>query len=194
MISLKIIVGITGASGAIYGISLIKALHKLGIETHLIVSGAGETIIQYELGVDKRVIQKYVKASYDIDDLSALPASGSFYVDAMVIAPCSMNTLGKIAGGIADNLLTRAASNILKENGNLVLVPRETPLSAIHLENMLRLARAGASIVPASPAFYHKPEQISDLVNFIVGKTLDILGVENSLFEHWKKDRTKNHI
>ncbi len=191
---MKIIVGITGASGAIYGVSLIKALHKLGTETHLIISDAGETTVQYELGIDKSVIQKYAKASYDIDDLSAAPASGSFCMDAMVIVPCSMNTLAKIAGGIADNLLTRAASNTLKENANLVIVPRETPLSTIHLENMLRLARAGASIVPASPAFYHKPEQISDLVDFTVGKTLDILGVENSLFERWKMGRTKNHI
>lgn len=183
---MQLIVAITGSSGVVYGVRLLEACKKLGVETELIISNAAETLLKLELGKSVKDIQKLVTRSYSPDDLTAPLASGSYRVEGMVIAPCSMRTLGAIASGISDNLITRAADVTLKQNRPLVLVPRETPLNLIHLENMAKLKRAGATILPAAPAFYHKPEKISDLVDFIVGRILEMFGVEHKLYQTWK--------
>jgi 4-hydroxy-3-polyprenylbenzoate decarboxylase len=183
---MHLIIAITGCSGVIYGVRLLEACRKLGVETDLIVSQAAEKILELELGKNIGGIRKLATRNYSQDDLAAPLASGSVKMDGMVIAPCSMKTLGAIAGGIADNLITRAADVTLKEGRPLVLVPRETPLNLIHLENMVKLKRAGATILPAMPGFYHKPKEISGLVDFIVGRILDVLGMEHKLYRRWQ--------
>jgi 4-hydroxy-3-polyprenylbenzoate decarboxylase len=184
--TMHLIVAITGCSGVIYGVRLLEACRKLGIETDLIVSQAAEKLLELELGKTIKDIRKLATRNYSQDDLAAPLASGSVKTDGMVIAPCSMKTLGAIASGIADNLITRAADVTLKEGRPLVLVPRETPLNLIHLENMVRLKLAGATILPAMPGFYHEPKEISELIDFIVGKILDVLGVEHKLYRRWQ--------
>ena len=176
------VVGITGASGLRYGVRLLECLEH---ETTVVVSAEAAAIAQGELGVSKREIEEKAEHHYENDDLSAPPASGSFRFDALVIVPCSMSTLSKISCGIADNLITRTASVALKERRKLVLVPRETPLSTIHLQNMLRLSEAGAVIMPACPAFYPSPKNVDDVVDFIVGRILDMVGQEHDLFRRW---------
>ena len=184
--TMHLVVAITGSSGVVYGVRLLEACKKLGIETDLIVSKAAETLLELELGKRAEELQKLATRSYPPDDLTAPIASGSYMVDGMVIAPCSMKTLGAISGGFASDLISRAADVMLKQGRPLVLVPRETPLNLIHLENMVRLKRAGATIIPAAPAFYHKPEKISDLVDFIVGRILEMFGVEHGLYRRWE--------
>lgn len=166
--------------------ALLKALEQLNIETHLIVSRMGEHVAAHECGLTLKELQAMATRSYDITDLGAAVSSGSFKTDGMVVIPCSMNTLAAIASGVSANLIQRAADVTLKERRRLVLVPREMPLSAIHLENMLKLARLGVTIMPASPGFYHKPQTIADLVNIMVGRTLDQLGIEANLFDRWE--------
>jgi 4-hydroxy-3-polyprenylbenzoate decarboxylase len=170
----------------IYGARLLEACRKLGIETDLIISKAAEILLEVELGITAEELQKLATRSYLPDDLTAPIASGSYRVDGMVIAPCSMKTLGAVANGITSDLISRAADVMLKQNRPLVLVPRETPVNLIHLENMVKLKRAGAAIVPAAPAFYHKPEKISDLVDFVVGRVLEIFGVDHGLYRRWE--------
>ncbi len=182
---MRIIVGITGASGAVYGLSLLRALQKLGHETHCVVSAHGWKVLEHECGAAEAAVRGLASALYPVDDMTAPIASGSFRADAMVVAPCSMRTLAAIAGGLAGNLLCRAADVTLKERKNLVLAVRETPLSAVHLENMLKLARLGVGIVPASPGFYHRPQTIDDLTAMMTGRILDSLGIENDLFARW---------
>jgi 4-hydroxy-3-polyprenylbenzoate decarboxylase len=182
---LRIVVGITGASGVIYGITLLEALKKLEIETHLILSRQAEKIIALETSCTPAEVQALASHTYGESDFDAPLASGSFLHHGMVIAPCSMKTLAGIAAGYADNLIQRAADVTIKEGRRLVLVPRESPFSAIHLENMLKLARLGVAIAPPVPAFYNRPETIADLVEFTVGRVLDLLGVENQLFRRW---------
>jgi flavin prenyltransferase len=181
---MRIVVAITGASGSIYGYSLIRNLHQLGIETFIIATGAGENVMKYECGFDMQELAQYGTVLPNFD-LFAPVASGSFKTDGMVIVPCSMNTLGAIANGMGDTLLNRAASVVLKERRRLVIVPRETPLHLIHLENMLRLARAGAEIMPASPGFYNHPTEIWELVNFMNARVLDVFGIEHQLMKRW---------
>lgn len=183
---MRIIVGITGASGAIYGMRLIEVLKEQGCEVHAVVTKSGYQVIEYECGITKEKLRQQVDVLYEIDDIGASIASGSFKSDIMVIVPCSMKTLGSIANGISDNLLTRAADVTLKECRSLLIVPRETPVHAIHLENMLKLARLGVKIIPASPGFYHKPETLSDIVDMLVGKICDIMKIENHLFQRWQ--------
>lgn len=183
---MRIIVGITGASGSIYGIRLIEVLKAQGCEVHAVVTKSGYQVIEYECGITKEKLQQQVDVLYEIDDIGASIASGSFKNDIMVIVPCSMKTLGSIANGISDNLLTRAADVTLKESRSLLIVPRETPVHAIHLENMLKLARLGVKIIPASPGFYHKPETLSDIVDMLVGKICDIMKIDNNLFQRWQ--------
>jgi len=173
----------TGASGAVYGVRLVKALPPDRI---VIVSDDAAAISQAELGLSKEQLESLGDEHFGNDDLGAPIASGSVRFDAMVVAPCSTSTMSKIACGIADNLITRAASVALKERRPLVLLVRETPLSAIHLGNMERLASAGATVMPASPAFYPKPQSVDDMVDFMVGRILDTLGLENDLYERWK--------
>lgn len=205
------IVALTGASGAVYGVRLVSELLRRGDDVDLVISPSGFLLLAEELGLeltDKNAakgIRAYIdraekgrtrragKAGAGIGelkyhrsgDLAAPLSSGSSLRRAMVVCPCSMGTLGRIASGASTNLIERAADCILKERGNLVLVPRETPLSAIHLENMLRLARAGAAILPAMPAFYTRPETIDDMVDFVVGKVLDALKIDNDLYRRW---------
>lgn len=181
----QIIVAITGASGAIYGVHLIKALKDAKVTVHLTISPAAEINLKLETGMTADELSKLTEHVYPATDLAAPISSGSFPIDGMVIVPCSTKTLAAIANGYSDNLITRAADVTLKERRTLVLVPRETPLNQIHLKNMLTLARAGAIILPASPGFYHAPNKIDDLVDHIVGKIMDALHIEHSLYKRW---------
>ncbi|WP_422447684.1 UbiX family flavin prenyltransferase [Thermoanaerobacterium sp. DL9XJH110] len=192
----RFVVGITGASGCIYGVRLIEELLKGKHEVHLSVTENGGRVLKHELGLDTEALishlGKFEKSfggtlkNYDINDLFAPIASGSFKADAMVIIPCSMSTLAFIAHGLSHNLLQRTADVFLKEKRKIVIVPRETPLNSIHLENMLALSKMGVSIIPAMPAFYQNPKTIDDMVNFIVGRVLDILNIPNQLYDGWK--------
>ena len=193
----KILVAITGASGAIYGAVLVAELLRRPIEVHLILSDYGRKVMAHELGISGPILpflesefsfvphELSVLKEYLPDNLFAPPASGSFRHAGMVIAPCSMKTLAAIASGLADNLIVRSADVCLKEKRPLILLPRETPLSTIHLENMLKVARAGAVLHPPVPAFYHRPESVRDIVNATVGRVLDHLGISHDLAAEW---------
>lgn len=181
---MRYLVAITGSSGAAYGIRLLRALKG---EKLLIVSGTGWKIIEHELHLRPEEIEVFADRIFDDGNLFAPPSSGTYRYDAMVIVPCSASTLAKIATGIADTLITRAASVCLKEGRKLILVPRETPVSAIMLENELKLAKLGVTILPANPGFYSGPRSVEDLVDFVVGKVLDQLGQEHDLFKRWGK-------
>ena len=182
----RLIVGITGASGSVYAVRLIDVLREQGIKVHAVITDSGRRVLEYECGITEEELSRRVDVLYPNDDVGAAIASGSFRMDAMVILPCSMKTAGAIAHGVTDDLLTRAADVTLKEGRHLLLVPRETPMHEIHLENLLRLARAGAIIMPAAPGFYHRPETLDDLVDMMVGKILDRLGIEAELFTRWR--------
>lgn len=182
---MKVVVGISGASGIIYGLRLLQALKELGVETHLIVTDSAMKVAKIEHAIGKEEIIRLADKYYDINDLSAPVASGSFMHEGMVIVPCSMKTLAGLANGYADNLLLRAADVSLKERRKLILVPRETPLNIIHMRNMLILAKAGAVILPAMPAFYNKPKTIEDIVNNLVGRILDHLGLAHNICKRW---------
>lgn len=190
---------ITGASGAVYGLRLAQELLCSEAQINLLISKAGFAVLKEECALDwqgsaeevQHRLCGYLQASetrlryYAEDDLSAPIASGSATAHAMIVAPCSMGTLSRIACGNSGNLIERCADVMLKERRTLIVVPRETPLHEVHLENMLRLSRLGACMVPAMPAFYHKPGSVDDMVNFIVGKVLDLLGMEHQLFKRW---------
>lgn len=180
---MRFVVGVTGASGAQYAYALLKALE--GHDVDLVLSEDAKKVIAHEMDVPAKAFERLASAVHANDDTSAPPSSGSYRFDAMVVIPCSMGTLGKLAWGISDNLITRAAAVAMKEKRKLVLVPRETPLAATHLENMLRLANQGVVILPAMPGFYHGPKAMDDLVTFVVGKVLDQLGVAHTLFKRW---------
>ncbi len=182
---MRLVVGISGASGAVYGIRALEVLKELGVETHLVITDAGSKTIPLETDYTLAVVKRLAKKAYEPSSLTSRVSSGSFGTDGMVVIPCSMKTLGGIANGYADNLLLRAAEVSLKERRPLVLVVRETPLTLIHLENMVTVARAGAVVLPAMPAFYHRPRRVDDLVDHIVGKALDALGVEHNLYRRW---------
>jgi len=180
---LRLVVAVTGASGVVYGKRLLEVLYEKKIETHLIISKAAEKVIKHELGVSRKDFEKLATRVYDVDDLTGPLMSGSYRTDGMVIVPCTMKTLSGIVNGFADNLILRAADVALKEKRRLVIVPRETPLSVVHLRNMLEAAELGVFMVPAMPAFYHKPKKVDDLVDFIVGRVLACLGIEQGLFK-----------
>ncbi len=183
---MKVIVAVSGASGSIYAVRLLEFLKATDIEVHLICSKGGIRVVKHELGITYKDLQAYADVVHDIQDIGATPASGSAGLNHMVVAPCSMKTLSMIATGAASNLIGRSADVILKEKRNLVLVPRETPLSPIHLEHMLKLSRIGVHILMASPGFYHIPKTLDDLVNHIVGKILDCMGIPNEMFRRWQ--------
>ena len=191
----KIVVGITGASGSVYGKRLIEVLAEKGFKLSVIATDKGKQVFNYELSLEidsfvKELNEKYKNIKLeDNNNLFAGVASGSHGFDAVIIVPCSMGTLAEISYGLSRNLLSRAADVALKENKKLILVPRETPLNTIHLENMYRLSKVGATIIPAMPGFYNHPESIDDLVNFQVGKILKYLSIDNNLFERWE-DKT----
>ena len=188
---MKLIVAITGASGVIYGKRLLEMLHNKNIETHLVISQAAERIIEYELDMTEKAFENLAVHVYKVNDWNSPIVSGSFKTDGMVIVPCSMKTLAGIANGYSDNVILRAADVTLKEKRRLILVPRETPLNVIHLRNMLDLAKQGALIVPAMPAYYHKPKTIEALVDYVVGKVLDLLGIKHTLYKRWQEIQTK---
>lgn len=189
------VVGITGASGSIYGLRTTEALLEAGAGVRLILTETGEKVVAYETGQETGEWIAGFKERFtdrlildDNKDLFSAAASGSHLADGMVIAPCSMSKLAHIASGITPDLLTRAADVTLKQRRPLVVVPRETPLSQIHLKNMLTLAECGAFIVPAMPAFYQKPKCLDDLADFMAGRVLDCLGVENHRYARWKEE------
>ena len=182
----KIVVGFSGASGIIYGIRLLEILHSINIQTYLIISEWAKKNIEIETDKTLEYVKSLSSVNYDNFKLDASISSGSFLHDGMVIVPCSMKSLSSIANGYDDTLISRAASVTLKESRKLVIVPRETPLSRIHLENMIKLQEAGAIILPAMPGFYHKPSTIDEIIDHLVGKILDQLKIEHDLFKRWK--------
>lgn len=183
--SLPIIVGITGASGVIYGVETLRILRELGHETHLILSRAGERNLEIETDYSPGQVRSMASAVYEIDDIAAPPASGSFLTRGMIVAPCSIKTVSAIANSYSDNLLSRAADVTLKERRILVLMVRETPLHKGHLDLLSRAADLGAVILPPIPAFYHQPAGIEDLIRQSVGKALDFFKIEHHLFQRW---------
>ena len=183
---MRIIVGITGASGAIYALRLLRELAATDHEVHAVVSEYGWKVLEHECAAGPDTVRSLAHALYPVDDITAPIASGSFRADVMAVVPCSMRTLAAIASGLAGNLLCRAADVMLKERGNLVLAVRESPLSPIHLENMLKLSRIGVGIAPASPFFYHQPKSIDALVTAYVGRLLDCLGIDNTFAPRWQ--------
>jgi 4-hydroxy-3-polyprenylbenzoate decarboxylase len=182
----KIVVGFSGASGVIYGIRLLEILHSINIQTYLIISEWAKRNIETETHKTLEYVKSLSSVNYDNFKLDAAVSSGSFLHDGMVIVPCSMKSLSSIANGYDDTLISRAASVTLKESRTLILVPRETPLSRIHLENMIKLQDAGAIILPAMPGFYHKPSTIDEIIDHLVGKILDQLKIKHELFTRWK--------
>ena len=180
---MQILVGVTGASGVTYAQRLIEVL---GARADVILSNDAEAVIKFETGRTAKEFAQGARHVYRGDDLAAGPASGSHRFEALVVVPCSGTTLAKIASGVADNLVTRAAAVALKEQRKLILVHRETPLSAVALENLLKLARLGVVVLPPSPGFYGRPKEVSDLVDFVVARILDHLGAEHDLGPRWE--------
>lgn len=193
----KIIIGITGASGSAYFLRVVEALSQQELEIHLIASDQGRKVLTYETGVileEQAQIWNKSKANIILEDnenLFSPVASGSFRCDAMVILPCSMSTVAEIAGGITKTLLTRAADVMIKERRRLVLVPRETPLSAIHLKKMAELSQLGVTILPAMPGFYGHPQTLDEIIGFVAGKVLDSLEIENDCYQRWQGNYEK---
>ena len=184
---MRLLIGITGTTGVIYGIRLLQTLRERpDIETHLIITPAGEHTVSIETEYSSADVQSLADYSYRFDDIAAAPASGSFLHDGMIVAPCSMKTLSAIANSYADDLLTRAVDVTLKERRTLVLLARETPLHAGHLRNMLRVTEMGGVILPPVPAFYHRPRCVEDIIDHTIGKTLDLFRIEHTLFERWR--------
>jgi 4-hydroxy-3-polyprenylbenzoate decarboxylase len=195
----QVVVAITGASGAAYGLRLIQRLAASGIKQHLLFSDAARVVLKQEVGFtlpddpDQAVlalakhlnVSSELLRSYHQSDWFSPVASGSAGIRHMVVIPCSMGSLARIAGGVSDNLLERAADVMLKERGSLILVPRETPLSSIHLEHMLKLSRMGVDLIPAMPGFYHRPESVHELVDFIVDRVLDHLNIDDGGAKRW---------
>jgi 4-hydroxy-3-polyprenylbenzoate decarboxylase len=181
-----IIVGITGATGVIYGIRLLEALKSAEVETHLILSDAGKKNILIETDYRIGDVEKLASQVHDVENLASSISSGSFRTEGMVIVPCTIKTLSGVAHSYNDNLIVRAADVVLKERRRLILVVRETPLHKGHLELMSRVADLGGIILPPIPAFYHSPRTIDDLLDHTTGKILDLLEIENSLYARWK--------
>jgi flavin prenyltransferase len=182
---LRLVVGISGASGVIYGLRTLEILHSMKIETHVVLSQWGEKNIEIETDKTIEYVRSLATALYGNDSLAAPISSGSFLHSGMIIVPCSMKTLASIANGYDETLISRAAGVTLKESRMLVVVPRETPLSRIHLQNMLKLAEAGAVILPAMPGFYHKPTSLQDMVDHLVSKIIDQFNIRNNLSRRW---------
>jgi 4-hydroxy-3-polyprenylbenzoate decarboxylase len=192
--SLRILVGLSGASGIIYGMRLVEYLSERQLIEAVIYTKPAEVVAYYEEGINLRDwLNRMAINSFREDEIAAPYASSSNAADAMVIIPCSMNTLASIANGLSNNLLTRAALTMLRLKRPLILVIRETPLGLAELRNMLKAALNGATILPASPAFYHKPRTIDDMVNFVVGKVLDVLGIKHDLYKPWSDIRVSEY-
>jgi 4-hydroxy-3-polyprenylbenzoate decarboxylase len=181
----RLVVGLTGATGAIYARSLLRRARELQVETHLVVTPAGVLNAHHELGLERRAIEALADHSYAPGDVGACLASGSFDASAMVIAPCSMKTLAAVAHGLSDNLLTRAADVMLKERRPLLLMVRETPFNLAHLRNMLAVTEMGGIVFPPLPAFYHRPRSIDEMVADTVERVLQMLGVGGAVPQRW---------
>ena len=183
---MRIVVGITGSTGAIYGVRLLEVLHDSPeIETHLVVSDPAKQTIEYETGWSAREVLELASVVYEYRDIGAAISSGSFPTDGMIVAPCSIKTLSSIANSYNDNLLSRAADVTLKERRKLVLIVRETPLHRGHLRLMLEVTENGGVILPPMPSFYHRPKTVDDIVNHTVQRALDQFGIEKGLFQRW---------
>jgi 4-hydroxy-3-polyprenylbenzoate decarboxylase len=184
----RLIIGISGASGVIYGVRLLELLRETGVETHLVVSRAAELTRSHELSLSANELRALATVSYAVNDIGAAISSGSFRTLGMIIAPCSMRTLAEIASGVTTSLLTRAADVVLKERRRLVLLARETPLHAIHLRNMLAVTEAGAIVMPPVPAFYNRPASIDDLVTHTACRVLDLFDIDAGWLRRWGED------
>ncbi|MDR2830083.1 MAG: UbiX family flavin prenyltransferase [Methanobrevibacter sp.] len=180
-----IVIAITGASGVSYGVRLLRALKEIGIETGLLITKSAETIIGYELDEELDDIKNLSDMYYESSDLTSSINSGSFKFDSLIVVPCSMKTLSAIANGYGNNSITRVADVALKEKRMLIVVPRETPLRTVHIHNMLKISEEGGVILPAMPGFYNNPKDIYDMMDFIVGKILNILKIENKQLRPW---------
>ncbi|MBA7493244.1 Flavin prenyltransferase UbiX [subsurface metagenome] len=192
---MRIVVGITGATGVIYGIRLLQVLSSMReIETHLIITQAGETNIRLETDWKPEEVRALADFVYDNSNVGARLASGSFKRDGMVIAPCSIKTMSALANSYTENLVIRTGDVTLKEREKLVLLVRETPLHLGHIRNMERLTEMGAIIMPPVPAFYHKPETIQDIIDHTIGKTLDLFDIEHNLFQRWSGIREQEEV
>ena len=189
---MRLVIGISGASGSVCGIRALEILKELGVETHLILTEAARETIHLETNYKTTEVEGLATEAHGIGDIASKLASGSFRTDGMAIIPCSMKSLSGVASGYADNLLLSAAEVTLMERRPLVLVVRETPLTLIDLENMVAAARAGAVVLPAMPAFYHRPKTIDDLVNQVAGKALELLGVEHGFSRRWEGSTRPN--
>lgn len=184
--SSRLIVGITGATGAVYGLKLLRRARALGLQTHLVVTPAGVLNVHHELGMDRKALEAEADHAYAPGDVGACIASGSFGAGAMVIAPCSMKSLASVAHGLSDNLLTRAADVVLKERRRLVLMVRETPFNLAHLRNMMAATEMGAIVFPPLPAFYHRPSSIEEMVDDTVERVLMLLGAPGAQAQEWQ--------
>ncbi len=182
----RLIVGITGASGAVYGVRLLERARALGVQTHLVATPAGILNVHHELGLDRSALEALATEAHAPGDVGACIASGSYATDAMVIAPCTMKTLAAVAHGLGDNLLTRAADVTLKERRRLVLMVRETPFNLAHLRNMTAVTEMGGIVFPPLPAFYHRPQSIDELVNETVERVLALLQIEQARPQEWR--------
>ena len=182
----RLIVGISGASGTIYGVRLLEMLRKAGIETHLVMSKSAEMTLVYETDLKPKDVRALAAVHYPVTDIGAAISSGSFPTMGMIIAPCSIRTMGEISTGVTASLLSRAADVVLKEKRRLVLAMRETPLHSGHLRSMATLADIGAVIAPIVPAFYNRPQSVDDIVNHTCGRLLDLFGIDTGLVKRWK--------
>jgi flavin prenyltransferase len=181
----RLIVGISGASGIIYGVRVLQALKTLPVETHLVMTRMAEVTLALETRMKVADVRRLADVAYPISDLAAAISSGSFRTIGMIVAPCSMRSLGEIAHGISSNLLTRAADVVLKERRRLVLVTRETPLHTIHLRNLVTVSELGAIVAPPMPAFYNKPKTLDDVINHTVGRILDLFDLDTGKVRRW---------
>ena len=185
----RVLVAISGASGSIYGVRLLELMRPLpDVETHMILSKAGRVTLAAECERGAEEVEALADVVHAPANIAAPPSSGSFRMHAMIIAPCSIRTASNIAAGNTGDLISRAADVMLKERRTLIVVPRETPFSAIHLRNMLAIAEAGGIVLPANPGFYHRPSRVEDLVDYVVARVLDHLGVEQELMPKWGED------
>lgn len=181
----RLIIGISGASGVIYGVRLLEALKPLPVETHLVMTRTAEVTLAHETSLKVAAVRALADVAHSVEDLAAAVSSGSFRTMGMIVAPCSMRSLGEIATGISTNLLTRAADVVLKERRKLVLLVRETPLHAIHLRNMTTLAEMGAIIAPPVPAFYNRPKTLDDVIDHTIGRVLDLFDLDTGKVKRW---------
>jgi flavin prenyltransferase len=189
---MRLVVGITGSSGILYGIRMLEALKRHKVDVHLIMSEWAIKCLKLETDFDLKYVRSLVKIFFEDSNMAASVSSGTYKTDGMIVIPCSMKTLSSIANGYEETLVARAAGVTIKESRKIVIVPRETPLTSIHLENMLKVSRSGVVVLPAMPGFYNKPKSINDLLNHVVGKCLDQFGIEHDLFRRWGASKPRH--